>query len=257
MDPDVARLMEASGALDPADRALLSLWLERDLDDATIADLIASTPSKVAARRTVLVRRLTEVTGADADQVRVEVERLAGRERREDAGGARSTGDGGPSAPAEEGEGAAPRSIRAGLVTLLALLLISGLVFALVATINSREPDPLPPLVRSPEPPPAAASVTPLTLVSVSAGSRTASGTGELVPGGALRLRLRGLAPGRYAVWAFNSIREARRVATFRGPAATVRARMPSGRYRYLDISREPDDGNPAHSGQSVLRAQL
>ena len=27
--------------------------------------------------------------------------------------------------------------------------------------------------------------------------------------------------------------------------------------YRYLDVSQEPADGNPNHSGQSVLRVPL
>jgi hypothetical protein len=37
---------------------------------------------------------------------------------------------------------------------------------------------------------------------------------------------------------------------------ATVRVPLPSkpSSYRYLDVSREPADGNPAHSGDSVLR---
>ncbi len=36
-------------------------------------------------------------------------------------------------------------------------------------------------------------------------------------------------------------------------------ARLPANfrRYRFIDVSREPADGNPNHSGQSVLRVPV
>lgn len=42
------------------------------------------------------------------------------------------------------------------------------------------------------------------------------------------------------------------------GGAATVRVAVPADlrRYRHLDVSVEPRDGDPAHSGRSVLRAE-
>ena len=38
-----------------------------------------------------------------------------------------------------------------------------------------------------------------------------------------------------------------------------TRLRLPrnASHYRYVDISREPPDGNPNHSGESVLRVPL
>ena len=49
-----------------------------------------------------------------------------------------------------------------------------------------------------------------------------------------------------------------RRPAGGRLPPGTFRvsARLPEGyrRYRFIDVSREPADGNRNHSGQSVLR---
>jgi hypothetical protein len=38
-----------------------------------------------------------------------------------------------------------------------------------------------------------------------------------------------------------------------------VTAELPAAaaRYRYIDVSLEPADGNPNHSGQSVLRVPL
>jgi hypothetical protein len=45
------------------------------------------------------------------------------------------------------------------------------------------------------------------------------------------------------------------------GPAGDVRAEMTiaadATRYRLVDVSLEPDDGNPAHSGRSVLRGAI
>ena len=48
-------------------------------------------------------------------------------------------------------------------------------------------------------------------------------------------------------------------MTSIRSGDATVSAKLaaaPAG-YRYLDVSLEPADGNPNHSGQSVLRVPL
>ena len=65
---------------------------------------------------------------------------------------------------------------------------------------------------------------------------------------------------GGYVVWLYNSVTDARAWPGRRAVAAsTSRARLPAGyrRYRFIDVSREPPDGNSAHSGQSVLRVPL
>ncbi len=160
--------------------------------------------------------------------------------------------------PSTTAERAAPHAAAGALAILLGLGLLSALVFLVVVTLgsgdSSRRSSPPVSALPAPPPPPTA---KPLTLVPIAAAGRSGSGTGEIGARGAVRLSIRGLAPGRYEVWAFNSIRQARSLATFSGPAATIRGTMPSGRFRFVDVSREPDDGNPAHSGQSVLRAQL
>ena len=38
------------------------------------------------------------------------------------------------------------------------------------------------------------------------------------------------------------------------GGVPVVRLPVPVTDFRYIDVSREPDDGDPAHSGDSVLR---
>ena len=76
-----------------------------------------------------------------------------------------------------------------------------------------------------------------------------------------LELRVRGLPVGdeAYEVWLFNSAVNAVGLARVARGSFAVRVRLPedAGRWRYLDVSREPLDGNPNHSGASVLRAPV
>lgn len=67
-------------------------------------------------------------------------------------------------------------------------------------------------------------------------------------------------APGTYyELWLLDD-RRTTPIGTFRvGADGTVRVRFPlavdPARYRYLDVSVEDDDGDPGHSGRSVLRS--
>jgi hypothetical protein len=102
----------------------------------------------------------------------------------------------------------------------------------------------------------------------VSAGARGARGTIEL-RGDRLHVELRGLPPlrrgERYEVWLYDSVMRARSLATARGsggrrpPGIGFTALAPPRRARWdaVDVSREPRDGNPNHSGASVVRARL
>jgi anti-sigma-K factor RskA len=89
-----------------------------------------------------------------------------------------------------------------------------------------------------------------------------ASGSADL--GSGVRLTVSGLRPSRpgeyYELWLLNSAEDLVSVGTFRvgeQGSATVEFPLgvdPSG-YRLVDVSVEPDDGNPAHSTRSVLRS--
>ena len=101
----------------------------------------------------------------------------------------------------------------------------------------------------------------PLDLQAVGV-ARDAAGTARIVERDGrriLELRFGGLAEARHTAWLYNSIGDARALKSFRGPAPFVRAPLPEGYegYRSLDVSREPEDGNPNHSGASVLRAPV
>jgi hypothetical protein len=75
-------------------------------------------------------------------------------------------------------------------------------------------------------------------------------------------ITIRGLpnpAPGSYQVWLYNSIVDAKSLGTFPEGSGKLEVQLPSdaGNYRFLDVSREPDDANPNNSGASVMRAPL
>jgi anti-sigma-K factor RskA len=83
---------------------------------------------------------------------------------------------------------------------------------------------------------------------------------------GAVSVRVGGLAPTRgqgfCEVWLLNAPDDLVSLGTFRvGADGTARVRLPvavdPGRFRFLDVSVEPADGDPAHSGRSVLRAEV
>jgi hypothetical protein len=76
-----------------------------------------------------------------------------------------------------------------------------------------------------------------------------------------LELRVRGLpvADETYEVWLFNSALDTVGLARVARGSFAIRTRLPkdAGRWRYLDVSREPLDGNPNHSGASLLRVPV
>jgi anti-sigma-K factor RskA len=100
-------------------------------------------------------------------------------------------------------------------------------------------------------------------------GARAPAGERAFVtlPGraaGTVDLRARHLpasAPGTYyEVWLMTDEHRLASVGTFRVPSSgTVHVRFAVGvdpaAYRYVDVSVERDDGQPAHSGTSVLRS--
>ncbi len=92
------------------------------------------------------------------------------------------------------------------------------------------------------------------------------SGTAEIsADGDMMTVRLADLAPSAsgefYELWLLNSPEDLISVGSIRVPASgavevTLPVPLRPERYRFLDLSVEPADGDPAHSGQSVLRGQ-
>jgi anti-sigma-K factor RskA len=96
-------------------------------------------------------------------------------------------------------------------------------------------------------------------------GGRGAAGLVTIAggAGGRATARLSGLTPNEggdfYELWLLGDGGELVSLGSVRVPAsgrAELRVQLPvdPGRFRYLDVSREPGDGDPGHSADSVLR---
>ncbi len=95
---------------------------------------------------------------------------------------------------------------------------------------------------------------------------RAGHGDARLVARTARRCELRGLPPSEpgqfYELWLLNTVDDMVAIGSFSVPESgeidvTVPLPGDAGRFAALDLSVEPDDGDPAHSTVSVLRAPL
>ena len=106
-----------------------------------------------------------------------------------------------------------------------------------------------------------------VTLAPVEPGEEGAEGTATLAAAGdRATVSLRGLPPSEpgqfYELWLLNTVDDMVALGSFSVPASgaldvTVPLPADAGRFGALDLSLEPDDGDPAHSTISVLRAPL
>lgn len=90
-----------------------------------------------------------------------------------------------------------------------------------------------------------------------------AGGDARVLADRQVALQVHDLAPSAgaayYTVWLLNADGRMVALGSFRVPASgavTVRMPLPvdAARFDFVDVSAEPDDGDPAHSGHSVLR---
>jgi anti-sigma-K factor RskA len=109
------------------------------------------------------------------------------------------------------------------------------------------------------------AAAPPIALSAVSPAGQGASGEATVVRDSesTIRLELHGLAPtsraDAYEAWLMDDTKRLVSLGSFRvGPSGSATVTLPTpvapGRYRFVDVSRERLDGNPGHSGSSVLR---
>ncbi|MGA2014468.1 MAG: hypothetical protein ABSH51_28620 [Solirubrobacteraceae bacterium] len=71
------RLISASATLDPADRALLNLWVNRGLDDHALSRLTGISPDALHSRRDRIVQRLAAELGLPPADVRRALDEIA------------------------------------------------------------------------------------------------------------------------------------------------------------------------------------
>ena len=265
--PTTERIEDALARLSADDRALLELSLHRGVSDEDIAALLRVHREHVEHRREVALDQLVDDLGSDS---RAEVATLVGRRGRTNG---EEPIEQAPVAPLPPGRRVTDRPPSpqakqrrrrdAGLVAAAALAAAgTAVVLALSAgreePVLGPDPDPAPSPAPSPAPAPAPqAEEARAALAPVTSNTQSRGTVG--VRGSTLRLRVARLPAGSYAVWLFDDVSDARQVARFKGPSADLRARLPKGfrRYRSIDVSREPSDGNPNHSGASLLRAPL
>ena len=258
--------------LDPASRALLDLSLRRGMRTEEIADVLGAEPANVEATRDEALRRIAADVGMDTagdlDEVRA---RLAELPAEGWLGGGRpavTNGNGAHAPVVEKAEGrkqkaeepeprpvvpAEERRRRRLVPLLLGLLVIAGVVVAIVLGTGGGSTTDKPAASRpAPAAKPAGSGVSfaPVSSSIKAAGSAT-------VKGDRLSLRISGLPKERYGVWLFNNVIDARSLGYAEGTTIVGRnLPMPKNwrSYRYVDISREPNDGNLNHSGLSVMR---
>ncbi|MGA2929208.1 MAG: hypothetical protein ABSG43_25105, partial [Solirubrobacteraceae bacterium] len=220
------RLIDAAAALEPADRALLNLWINRGLDDAAVARMTHADSASIAARRSELVESLSRIVGLPPDEVHASLDELAAAARAE------STAPAQPQPPVERpSAGHQPptgqqqlrgarrsesrrrrrrRSMAAAI--LLAVVIVVAVVLLLVgghgggdrASVTS-----------------APAQLRTLTLVGLPGGPAGVGGTVTVVGTERLRLTVHGLPSrpdGHYELWLYNSILDAIPIATLSAP---------------------------------------
>jgi hypothetical protein len=279
----------ALAQLDPASRALLDLSLRRGMRPEEIGDLLGTDPESVIVARESALEQLAAVLGTEEA---LELDDLRGRLATlpsdawtppaddEDADLEYADDDEEPlpdrPAPAAVDE---PRR-KSRLPLLLALLAVAAVVLVIVLASGGSDDEDAPASAPAPapqaqqpsaskpaapatkpesaaKPEPTAGAKVPLAPVSAGAG---AEGTASLLDGGKrLRLDVTGLRDGSYEVWLYDSVIEANLIGKGSGTKLALDLDLPddASHYRYVDISREPDDGNPNHSGESVLRVPL
>jgi hypothetical protein len=288
------RLPDALGDLDPGNRALLDLSLRRGVSDVEIGELLRKEPTDVARGRDAVLELLADaldVAGPDRrERVREAVaalpdeawrpatpppppppppaasppppsERVAPREPlKPDLDLPPVDRDRGDELYFEPTPRRSRRSRRGGLLLVLALLAVLGAVLALILSggdddgSNESGSQPAP---KQDQPAPAPDG----------RGARLAAlpgGRGEgrlVVTDEGATITLRGLPEpdGAYHVWLYDSVVDAKSLGTITEGSGKLEVQLPADarRYVFLDVSLEPADGNPNHSGDSVLRAPL
>ena len=288
--------IEALKELDPGQRALLDLSLNRELSDSLIAGLLENTDeSAVAGMRSEALAALARAAAIDGPGAAGEVERQLrsasdnqwlgagetnGHSNGHTNGHTKPSGSGvvgtvpaqrsRPSAPPREVDRSdRDRSGRIWAVAFVILALIgaASIAVALIGgddettssstTTETRETAPSGGAANQEQAPPA----EPIALEALTPGAVAGSATVAPAAGGeGYVLRLEGLPQGGYyRLWAYDSLIESAPVAGVAAGSGSVAFELPAdaGDYESLDLSAEDGPGDQIHSGQSLFRLAL
>lgn len=273
------RLIDAAATLDPAERALLNLWVNRGLDDERLTELTGMSIEALGMRRERIVARLAAELGLPEPDVRGALERISPHEEfvtppNLERITIESSGPNGAAPPAApEARSPGPRRRRALWLGLGALGIAVAAVIVVIAAGGSspRKPHRAAGTHRTPTAatrtrtvaaPTRPTEPAPLPLAGLPGGLAHASGVVRLsgpVKYLKLNLTVRGMPPahaGHHEVWLYNSVLDSRPLGRLRTGHHRMVARLPAGarRYRWIDISFQPV-GAINHSGESELRA--
>ncbi len=279
------RLPGALADLDPGNRALLDLSLRRGVSDAEIGELLRKDPTDVARGRDAVLELLCDVLdvgGHDRrDRVRQAVAALPDDAWRPAAARAAATTP--PPEPERAQEPAAPKpplpprdlglddrlyfepeergSRRTAWLLILGGIAVLGVLLALLLSggddDGSNESGSQPTPSQNGPGPTLEGDTAKLSPIGGGHGEGTVAVTDE---GATITIRdLPNPAPGSYQVWLYNSIVDAKSLGTFPSGSGKLDVQLPpdASNYQFLDVSREPDDANPNHSGATVMRAPL
>jgi hypothetical protein len=236
---------------DPDDLALLDLTLRRKVKDEVVAAVLRLQPADVAARRGAALERLAADLGMEEPAERA---RLSGML-------SDLPHDQWPAPP--DGQVAPPprrtrerRGPWAAVVVVVVGALLGALIGLLLFGGDSDSGDDGGSTAKAPRA--QSVALEPVSAAFPASGTARIEGTG---PDSRLVLSLRDLPPREeaYAVWLYDSLGDSLLVDQAVGSSIDVNTRLPAdpARYRYIDISREPLDGNRNHSGESVMRVPV
>lgn len=278
---------------DPQDLALLDLSLRRKVKDDVVAAVLRLQPEEVGPRRRAALDRLAEELGlyeqaeraslADmiaelpedqwpSEPAKVEMPAEAPAEPAEapaepaevppePAEAATET------APEESAPAAAPPPPKAERrrrrPLLAAIVVVGGAIIGCVIGLlvfggGSDDGDSRPAAAAETQPAARTMPVESLTPDFPGRGTARIEGSGT---DSTLVMSLRDLPPREeaYAVWLYNSVTDAQLLDRVVGTVLDVNRRLPAdpSQYKYIDVSREPIDDNPNHSGASVMRVPV
>ena len=242
-----------------------------------IGDLLGTDPESVIVAREGALEQLASELGmedvSELDDVRARLAELpaaawTGQAAREAAPQAETAAvkAAGPKPP--RGEPKPKRKSR--LPLLLALLALAAVVVVVVLASSGGDEDTAsnPPAQTKPKggkpkpstPKQAPSKPGPTVQLTPLSDAHGATGTAALTHGGKrLSIKASGLRDGSYQVWLYDSAIETESLTKVSGTKLDLDLKLPpdASHYSYVDISLEPPDGNPNHSGASVLRAPL
>jgi hypothetical protein len=257
----------------PEDRALLDLSVRRKVKDDVVAAVLRLQPEDVAPRREAALDRLATQAGIHDQEERARLPQvladLPADQWPDESGGLASTTPEPSEPPPPPPAAAKPepatrerkrRRLPSAAIAVVLLGALLGAVVGLVLFSGDSDDDKgsssPPPAAEAPAPKPA--ELAPVSPDFPGRGSARIEGSGA---NSRLIMSLSGLPPREeaYAVWLYNAVTDAVLIDRVVGTSLEIDEVLPvdPAGYKYIDVSNEPIDDNPNHSGASVMRVPV